>query len=44
MTPRKTDEDPKIKPEARSAMFVDKATLLMKVLIRWIVERFCLSV
>ena len=44
MTPRKTDEDPKIIPEARSAMFVDNAMLLMKVLIRWIVERFCLSV
>ena len=44
MTPRKTDEDPKIIPEARSAMSVDKAMLLMKALIRWIVERFCLSV
>ena len=40
----KTDEDPKKIREANSASFADEGDLLMKVLIRRVVEGFYLKV
>ena len=37
---KKTDEDPKKIREASSASFTDEGDILMKVLIRRVVERF----